>query len=391
MITTAHEDSPTLRFDATRDAGLARLAAFAPHAGAAYQARRNYDLTASGAGAVSQLSPWLRHRLISEEEVLTTVLRHHSPQAAMSYVQEVFWRGYFKGWLEQRPSVWSSAQSQQPPLKGAQKTVYAQAVAGETGIACFDHWCESLKRAGYLHNHARMWFASIWIFTLRLPWELGAAFFLQHLRDGDPASNTLSWRWVAGLHTKGKHYLARADNIATFTEGRFFPKGQLVENAAPLEEAQEHPLLPFSPQTADHTAPHILVITEEDCLSGAAPAPSCRGVLGLVSPEASPFAQAAVRNTVKDLGGEAYTGHTWSTAIGDALTQAGVQTAITAHIPVGHVADGMAEAQRRLAQQNQHLIFQTRPYDALVWPHATKGFFKVKKQIPHFLEALNLA
>jgi deoxyribodipyrimidine photo-lyase len=65
---------------------------------------------------------------------------------------------------------------------------------------------QELVETGYLHNHARMWFASIWIFTLRLPWELGADFFLRHLLDGDAASNTLSWRWVAGLHTKGKHY-----------------------------------------------------------------------------------------------------------------------------------------------------------------------------------------
>ena len=79
-----------------------------------------------------------------------------------------------------------------------------------------------------------MWFASIWIFTLKLPWVLGADFFLCNLIDGDAASNTLSWRWVAGLHTKGKHYLARADNIERFTSGRFAPYGQLVEEAEML-------------------------------------------------------------------------------------------------------------------------------------------------------------
>lgn len=380
-----------MRFHATRAAGLERLEAFAPYAGQAYQARRNFDLATNGASAVSQLSPWLRHRLISEEEVLAAVLRHHRPEAAMAFVQEVFWRGYFKGWLEQHPSVWASVQAGCIPLKGPQKKLYAEAVTGETGIACFDHWCDMLKREGYLHNHARMWFASIWIFTLRLPWELGAAFFLKHLLDGDPASNTLGWRWVAGLHTKGKHYLARADNIATFTEGRFFPEGQLVENAAPLEEPLEHPRLPFTPQRANPAAPHILLVSEEDCLSGAAPAPSCRGVLGLVSPAASPFARAAVQNTVTDLGGETYTGHNWSAAISAALTHAGAQTALTAHIPTGPVADGMAAATHNLLLKGQSIKYQTRAYDALVWPHATKGFFKVKKQIPGFLEALNLA
>lgn len=57
-----------------------------------------------------------------------------------------------------------------------------------------------------------LWFASVWIFTLRPPWELGADLFMRQLLDGDPASNTLSWRWVAGMHTRGKHYLARRDN-----------------------------------------------------------------------------------------------------------------------------------------------------------------------------------
>jgi deoxyribodipyrimidine photo-lyase len=73
------------------------------------------------------------------------------------------------------------------------------ATFGRTGIACFDQWTGELLETGYLHNHARVWFSSIWIFTLRLPWKLGADFFIRFLNDGDSASNTLSWRWVAGL------------------------------------------------------------------------------------------------------------------------------------------------------------------------------------------------
>ena len=68
-----------------------------------------------------------------------------------------------------------------------------------------------------------MWFASIWIHTLNLPWQLGADFF-KNLLDGDPASNTLSWRWVAGLHTQGKCYLATENNIKKFTNNRFNKK-----------------------------------------------------------------------------------------------------------------------------------------------------------------------
>ncbi len=76
------------------------------------------------------------------------------------------------------------------------RRAYERAVEGRTGIDGFDDWARQLVETGWLHNHTRMWFASIWIFTLRLPWALGAAFFLRHLLDGDPASNTLSWRWV---------------------------------------------------------------------------------------------------------------------------------------------------------------------------------------------------
>jgi deoxyribodipyrimidine photo-lyase len=79
-----------------------------------------------------------------------------------------------------------------------------------------DAFAQELTRTGYLHNHARMWFASYWIHVLRLPWELGADFFYRHLLDADPASNTLSWRWVAGLQTKGKTYLVRRSNLEKY-------------------------------------------------------------------------------------------------------------------------------------------------------------------------------
>tara|TARA_Y100001933_G_scaffold213467_1_gene219096 strand:- start:245 stop:964 length:720 start_codon:yes stop_codon:yes gene_type:complete len=82
-----------------------------------------------------------------------------------------------------------------------------------------------------------MWFASIWIFTLKLHWQLGAKFFLEHLYDGDAASNTLSWRWVAGLQTKGKHYLAKSWNIEKFTNNRF-KNVSLNEQAEPIVEIE---------------------------------------------------------------------------------------------------------------------------------------------------------
>jgi len=232
------ETSPTAAaWVPTRQAALDRLDAFLPAAGRAYAARRNFDLGPDDRSNVSALSPFVRHRLILEQEIVAATLERHRFSAAERFIQEVFWRTYFKGWLEQRPQVWTRYREDcaglfdQLERDGALERRYAEAVEGRTGIDCFDAWAGELVGTGYLHNHTRMWFASIWIFTLDLPWQLGADMFYRHLLDGDPASNTLSWRWVGGLHTRGKTYLARASNIARYTNGRFNPEGELAPTA----------------------------------------------------------------------------------------------------------------------------------------------------------------
>ena len=184
--------------DPSRAAGLRRLHEFAQRAGPLYAKSRNFDFGPERRGNVSMLSPYLRHRLVLEQEVLERVLRQHAASACEKFVEEVFWRAYFKGWLEQRPSVWADYRQSVARLlqsldhDAAALNRYEAAVSGNTGIDCFDAWANELTRHGYLHNHARMWFASIWVFTLELPWQLGADFFYRHLLDGDPASNTRS-------------------------------------------------------------------------------------------------------------------------------------------------------------------------------------------------------
>jgi len=195
----------------SREAALARLAQFAPNMGRDYAQLRNSD-GGAGARCVTGLSPHIRHRLITEGEMVGAALAHHGAERAEKFIQEVFWRSYWKGYLELRPQMWR--EYRQAAQAAPQPRFLAKAMAGQTGIECFDAWAQELTETGWLHNHTRMWFASIWIFTLRLPWELGAEFFLAHLADADAASNTLSWRWVAGIQTPGKHYLARAENIS---------------------------------------------------------------------------------------------------------------------------------------------------------------------------------
>ena len=230
--------SSPLDFLPTRAAALVRLEAFLPDAGR-YAAERNY--VRPGHDNISRLSPWVQKRLLLESEIVAAARAQWSFPAVEKFVQEVYWRTYWKGWLEQRPAAWTRWVEAVPRLRASltaeQGSALAAALAGRTGIAGFDDWARELVATGYLHNHARMWFASIWIFTLKLPWELGAAFFYEHLLDGDVASNTLSWRWVAGLQTPGKTYVARADNIAHYTESRHAPQtSQLASTAFPITE-----------------------------------------------------------------------------------------------------------------------------------------------------------
>ena len=256
-------------FPPTREAALARLHDFTPSMGRIYAHGRNTDAGPDERQDVSMLSPYIRRRLITEAEVARAAINAHG-EAAEKFVHEVVWRSYHKGWLEQHPSAWTDYLSQvrhgenRLATESGLRRVYHDACEGRTGIDGFDDWARELVARGWLHNHARMWFASIWIFTLRLPWALGAAFFMRHLLDGDPASNTLGWRWVAGLHTRGKHYVARADNIARYTNGRFNPQGQLDEAPEPLEERITHERIRLPEPGMMPVGPFVWLLHDED-------------------------------------------------------------------------------------------------------------------------------
>ena len=228
-----------MKFEISRDGALKQLDAFINSELANYSFKRNFDLGPKDKSNVSCLSPYISHRLITEYEVAKTVLAKFPLQKVEKYIQEIFWRVYWKGWLELRPQVWTDFIED---LKGLEEDKnYKIAVSGKTEIQCFNDWVNELKENNYLHNHTRMWFASIWIFTLNLPWQKGAEFFMKHLYDGDAASNTLSWRWVAGLQTKGKHYVAQSWNISKFTNNKY-KNVKLNENASPITDRREYKL-----------------------------------------------------------------------------------------------------------------------------------------------------
>ena len=223
-----------MKFEASKAAALNKLNNFVEKNLSEYSKLRNFDLGPENRTNISGLSPYITHGVINEKEVIEKSLSKFSFSKNEKFIQEVLWRTYWKGWLELRPNVWTDYLVElnkiRKEYKGNQN--YKNAINGKTDIECFNYWIKELRENNYLHNHTRMWFASIWIFTLELPWQLGAELFMQHLYDGDSASNTLGWRWVAGIQTQGKHYLASEWNIKKFTNNRF-NNIKLNENAPP--------------------------------------------------------------------------------------------------------------------------------------------------------------
>jgi deoxyribodipyrimidine photo-lyase len=372
--------------EATRAAALTRLAEFLPRAGWDYARNRNRDVP--GLGAVSSLSPYLRHRLVTEEQVVAAAYAMHG-HAADKFVAEVYWRTYWKGWLEMRPSVWRDYQAgvlaglNRVAVEGGLRRDWEAACAGTTGIDAFDHWAQELASTGYLHNHARMWFASIWIFTLRLPWELGADFFLRHLLDGDVASNTCSWRWVGGLHTPGKTYLATADNIAKNTDGRFAPKGLATTTFTLTAPPVPTPKPIRAPDDWDRSLPSALLTHDDDCHpdfildQGVASVSSYTLLTAYakspltIAPNVATFSTAAIR-------GAAATDQPPDIAH---ILASGAAQILTPYAPTGPNHDALHALEVALKPHNIPVIRVMREYDRTLWPNATHGFFRFREAV----------
>ena len=379
----------------TQQDAKARLAQFLPQAGSAYAKRRNYDHGPGAHSHVSRLSGALARRTITEQEVIEQTLSAHSFHAAEKFVQEVFWRTYWKGWLEMRPSLWTdyrNALSTSPPASRKLE----EAMTGQTQIACFDAWHAELTQTNYLHNHARMWFASIWIHTLGLPWQAGADLFMQHLIDGDAASNTLGWRWVAGLQTRGKAYGARADNIEQYTNGRFAPYGVLQEDVAAIAGPENPPAGAIrAPRHCAGTKP-LLVITPEDCQPETLTLPdrpvAVAALPAVLVADRAPAVIQADELAMSDALGRAKAHYKieaggvialqdWQDDLTKLMSATGADHIVMAFQPTGAWHDLIAPS--RLAIKEVW-----RAYDGLCWPHAKKGFFPFKEKIPHFIASL---
>ena len=231
-----------------------------------YKSKRNFDFGSYKKNYVSALSPALSRRILTEKKIIARVSNQFSYGQVEKYVDEICWRTYWKGWLEHRPKVWHDYLSDLSILDDKKNNKnYSNAVIGQTGLECFDDWVKDLLEFGYLHNHSRMWFASIWIFYFKLPWQLGAEFFYQNLIDADPASNTLSWKWVAGLQTKGKKYITYQQNIDRFTGSRYeFPEQFKLQDNLVDEYVFYEPEYKIRNSTSSSNIKKGYIVIEED-------------------------------------------------------------------------------------------------------------------------------
>ncbi|MDP5337122.1 MAG: deoxyribodipyrimidine photo-lyase, partial [Nodularia sp. (in: cyanobacteria)] len=140
---------------------------------------------------------------------------------ASKLINELGWRDYWQRlYVKLGDRIW---ENQEEYKTGYTPTDYADKLpaditAGTTGMVCIDNFSQELRKTGYLHNHIRMWLAAYIIHWRRIRWQAGAKWFLEHLLDGDPASNNMSWQWVASTFSH-KPYFFNRENLERYTKG----------------------------------------------------------------------------------------------------------------------------------------------------------------------------
>ena len=361
------------------------LQRFLDNGAASYAARRNFDYGPAKRDNVSVLSKFISHRVLFEYDVAQRALAQHPPEVVDKFIQEVFWRIYWKGWLEHRPAVWSDYVAFDHDT--TPKQLFQQAVTGKTGIDCFDYWSAELQNTNYLHNHARMWFASIWIFTLGLPWQSGAKFFMQHLFDGDAASNTLGWRWVAGIQTIGKHYVARASNIEQFTDGRFSPNN-LNEEPLPVASSKTYEHMPINDHAKYQKKYNKLIVLENDIHTKYKNEYEAYDAIFVLRPD-SILRSADLAGPVTDFKMGLVLEFCENFANAQDINVAGLRAIASSQqgfdVVYPAIGDHLDFLHRLSDESGVALHLLKRPEDVFCWNYAKKGFFNFKKHIPDML------
>ena len=167
-------------------------------------------------GDITYLSPYISRGFISSKQVLESLLKHENDYAKLEkFVQQLVWREYFQ-------RIWESkGEAINEDLKEQQQQVHNHGVAKaitthQTGIVALDKAVMELYETGYIHNHSRMYLASLACNVAKSYWKMPAKWMYYNLLDADWASNTCSWQWVAGSFSTKKYY-ANQNNINRYT------------------------------------------------------------------------------------------------------------------------------------------------------------------------------
>jgi hypothetical protein len=378
-----------MNFITTRTEALKELEHFIEKKIFNYSTQRNFDYGPHDRKNISCLSPYITHRLITEFETTKIVLSKRSYQKVEKFIQEVFWRIYWKGWLELRPKVWSDFLEDLKFIKEDEN--YIKAINAKTNIKCFNDWIQELKNYNYLHNHTRMLFASIWIFTLGLPWQKGAEFFMKHLLDGDAASNTLSGRWVAGIQTKGKNYIAQNWNIRKFSNNKY--KDMILnENPKPVIDHREYDILPLDIKESDKKLENLIIFDNETNFKSSRLDKYKKIYCILLtfeerkvglSNKVLEFKKNLIKNQIKEsnIDIEFIDGNTFidiSNSVKDF------------DVIYPSVGENMSFLKRIIKKNNLEINYLVREEDKFCWQFANKGYFNFKSNIPKILSQFKL-
>ena len=354
-----------------------------------YTAKRNFDFGPQNRKNISCLSPYITHRLISEYEVAKKTLSKYPYQKVEKFIQEIFWRVYWKGWLELRPKVWTDFVEDTKNIENTKE--YEKAINGETNIDCFNDWVKELKENNYLHNHTRMWFASIWIFTLKLPWQKGAEFFLRELYDGDAASNTLSWRWVAGIQTKGKNYIAQNWNINKFTNNKYKDL-KLNENPQPIIDQRDYKVSPLS-ISDNETASDKLVFFENELDFQFFNIDNHKKVYCILL--ANDERQVKLGSKVLDYKKNLIKNQIQNSGLKIEFIEGNKFIELSSNdkdfdIVYPSIGENMSFLKRVIKKNNLNINYLTREEDNYCWQFSNKGYFNFKSNIPKILSQFKL-
>jgi deoxyribodipyrimidine photo-lyase len=212
-------------------------------------------------GAVTYLSPYISRGVISTKQIKDAVLaKGFKPYQIEKFLQELAWREYYQRvWQEKKEMIWEDLKHPQPNVTHHQMPTAVQDAA--TGIEAIDKQIQNLYSTGYLHNHVRMYVASITCNIGQAHWKLPAEWLYYHLLDGDIASNNCSWQWVAGSFASKKYY-CNQENINKYTFSKqqhsFLDKGYDELPLMPVPEVlQSNSFLSLSTLLPQTTLPEI--------------------------------------------------------------------------------------------------------------------------------------